>query len=392
VTMGPLHGTIFLKRLSVNIATHHQKFMVVKKGEETYAFCGGLDIESRKTPSTWGYTPDKDLIGWHDIHVKMRGPIARDLEKEFTLRWNRESGNSTVVPSPNPWSGFATLPVPSPAGPGDVDFEEERRQEDVQMERTVSSDDTIGFTTNQDNNKQIYKNIVNASQSFMYFENQYFRSTDLADWIVAKATAVPSMPVIFVVVFTAGFDDKANEITQHGEYLQHEFFDRVVKALGSRAAIYTMTGRSVHSKFLLTDDRYMTIGSANANERGFQLDSELNVAIDDSKLATAFRKRLWAHNLGVTEATIAGWGVADYIAQWEAVAASNETLAPSAMAGEGVVHWDYTKAPGSSHFYVPDYLADNDADHGDQPNNGGLLAVNDDPAGDLVTDDGTAIA
>jgi hypothetical protein len=154
-----------------------------------------------------------------------------------------------------------------------------------------------------------------------------------------------------------------------------------------------MTGRSVHSKFVLTDDRYMTIGSANANERGFQLDSELNVAIDDSKLAAAFRTRLWAHNLGVPEATVAGWGIADYITQWDAVATANAALAPSAMAGEGVVRWDYTQAPGNSHFYVPDYLADNDADRGDEPNKGGLVAVNDDPAVDLVTDDGgTAVA
>ena len=399
VTMGPLHGTIFVGRWSVNIGSHHQKFMVVKKGEETLAFCGGLDIESRKTPSQWGYTPDKAMIGWHDIHVKMRGPIARDLEKEFTLRWNRESGKSTVVPSPNPWSGFATLPVPSPAAPGEVDASDERKQEDVQMERTVSTDDTIGFTTNQGNIKQIYKNIVNASQSFLYFENQYFRSSDLADWIVAKGNAAPSMPVIFVVLFSAGWDDGDDEITQQGDCLQFQFFDKVVKALGSRAAIYTMTGRSVHSKFQLADDRYMTIGSANANERGFQLDSELNVAIDDSKLSAAFRKRLWAHNLGVTEAIVSGWSVSDFITQWDAVATANSSLAPSAMAGEGVVRWDYTKSPGNCHVYIPDYLADNDADRGDEPNKGGLVAMSDVPTGaDDVSsatggdDGGTAIA
>jgi hypothetical protein len=64
------------------------------------------------------------------------------------------------------------------------------------------------------------------------------------------------------------------------------------------------------------------------------------------------------------------------------------------MAGEGIVRWDYTQAPGNSHFYVPDYLADADADHGDEPNNGGLLAVNDaGGADDIRTDDsGTAVA
>ena len=119
-----------------------------------------------------------------------------------------------------------------------------------------------------------------------------------------------------------------------------------------------MTGRAVHSKFLLADDRYMTIGSANANERGFQLDSALNIAVDDLELAGAFRKRLWAHNLGVTETTVSGWAVSDYITQWDAVATANAGVALSAMAGEGVVRWDYTGRPGNSHVYIPDYLAD----------------------------------
>jgi len=387
---------IFAGRTSVNIGSHHQKFMVVKRGNETIAFCGGLDIENRKTPSQWGYSQNQ-LIGWHDIHVKMRGPIARDFEKEFALRWNRESGHSTVAPSANGWSSLATLPVPLPAVDGDTDFEPDRQQEDVQMERTVSSDATFSaFTTNQDNIKQVYKRIVDASQSFLYFENQYFRSLDLADWIVAKGQANPSMPVIFVVVFSAATDDGDDAVTQQGTYLQHEFFDRVVRALGSRAAVYTMTGRAVHGKFLLADDRYMTIGSANANERSFQLDSELNVAVDDSKLTAGFRKRLWAHNLGVTEATAGAWGVADFITQWDAVATANASLTPQNMAGEGIVRWDYTQAPGESHVYIPDYLADTNADKGDEPNRDGLLAVNDVGSPEDVSSDGggggTAIA
>lgn len=346
--------SIWAGRTSINIGSHHQKFMVVKRGGETIAFCGGLDIESRKTPSAWSYS---GLAGWHDIHVKLRGPIARDLEKEFALRWNREKANSTIAPSPSPWSAYDTLAIPTPPTDTEIDAQLERQQEDIQMERTVSSEATFSaFTTNQDNIKQIYHNIVGASTSFLYLENQYFRSLDLADWIVAEGQANPSMPVIIVVVDVP--EEGNDPVTEQGNYLQHEFFDRIVRALGSRAAIYTMTQRAVHSKFLLGDDRYMTIGSANANERSFQLDSELNVAIDDSKLASAFRKRLWAHNLGLSETTVAAWSVSDFIAQWDAVAGANAALQAPDMAGEGVVRWDYTQHQGDSHAYIPDYLAE----------------------------------
>lgn len=352
-TYGALRA-IWVGHTSVHIGSHHQKFMVVKQRYETTAFCGGVDIETGRTPAGWSYS---GLVGWHDIHLKLRGPIARDLEKEFAMRWNRESGSSTVVPSPNPWGTMATLPIPSPPLDQEADAAPDRQLQDVQMERTVSSDATLSaFTTNQDNVKQTYRNIVQSSEVFLYFENQYFRSLDLADWIVAAGQAHPSMPVIFVVVDVP--DDGDDDITQEGVHLQNQFFDRVHTALGSHAGIYTMTNRAVHSKFLLADDRYMTIGSANANERSFQLDSELNVAIDNAALSTAFRTRLWAHNLGVTEATVTGWAVSDYIAQWEAAATANAGLALTAMAGEGVVRWDYTTHPGNSHIYIPDYLAD----------------------------------
>jgi N-acetylmuramoyl-L-alanine amidase/phosphatidylserine/phosphatidylglycerophosphate/cardiolipin synthase-like enzyme len=368
-TFGALRS-IWAGRTSINIGSHHEKFMVVKRGAETIAFCGGLDIESRKTPARWSYS---GLAAWHDIHVKLRGPIARDFDKEFALRWNREKGSSTVAPSPFPWSAYDTLPVPTPPADTEIDAEPERQQEDMQMERTVSSEATFSaFTTNQDNVKQIYRNVVGAAESFLYLENQYFRSLDLADWIVAKGQANPSLVAIFVVVDVPEEGD--DPVTQHGNYLQHEFFDRILKAYGSRAAVYTMTQRAVHSKFLLADDRYMTIGSANANERSFQLDSELNVAIDNAGLTSSFRRRLWAHNLGHSESTVGGWSVTDFIPQWDAIATANASLAVSSQYGEGVVRWDYTQRQGESHVYIPDYLAEADVDKGDSPDGGVQIA------------------
>jgi hypothetical protein len=88
--------------------------------------------------------------------------------------------------------------------------------------------------------------------------------------------------------------------------------------------------------------------------------------------------------------------VADFITQWDAVATANASLAPQSMAGEGIVRWDYTQAPGESHVYIPDYLADTDADKGDEPNRDGLVAVNDVGSPENVAsdggDEGTAVA
>ncbi len=104
--------------------------------------------------------------------------------------------------------------------------------------------------------------------------------------------------MIIVVVHSAlaEADDGKSALTDHGFFLQHETFDRLVKGLGTdRVRFYEMNRRYVHSKLILADDRWWCIGSANVNPRGFGLDSELNVQFREPTpdVLTGFRKRLW---------------------------------------------------------------------------------------------------
>jgi hypothetical protein len=182
-------------------------------------------------------------------------------------------------------------------------------------------------------------------------------AVDLADWIVAQGRANSKLIVIMVVVAAAAADDGVNAITQHGDYLQYETFRRIVAGLGSRVRLYTMKNRAVHSKFVMVDDRWMSIGSANANVRSFDLDSEMNLSIAEPSLVGDFRLRLWSHNLGIDPTGIAKWRASDFLAQWDAVAASNQALKPQNMAGEGIIPFDYRVAPGKKHGSIPDSLA-----------------------------------
>jgi phosphatidylserine/phosphatidylglycerophosphate/cardiolipin synthase-like enzyme len=53
----------------------------------------------------------------------------------------------------------------------------------------------------------------------------------------------------------------------------------------------------VHAKAAIVDDRWLTIGSANLNERGLYNDTEANVVTQDANLARSTRLRLWAEHL-----------------------------------------------------------------------------------------------
>ncbi|KKO62907.1 Cardiolipin synthase [Janthinobacterium sp. KBS0711] len=54
----------------------------------------------------------------------------------------------------------------------------------------------------------------------------------------------------------------------------------------------------IHSKLMLVDDVFMTLGSANLNQRSMAVDSEINIATVNYRVATDLRKRVWHMHSG----------------------------------------------------------------------------------------------
>jgi phosphatidylserine/phosphatidylglycerophosphate/cardiolipin synthase-like enzyme len=349
----------------VLLGSHHQKFMVVKQADATIAFCGGLDIATLRTPFWWNAP---GLAAWHDIHFRLDGLIARDLELEFVLRWNREQGRTDIAPRKD-WGKLVILKQEQL---GRTDQDRERNIHRVQMSRTISVNRQGGVfppeVTTSNDIWQAYEKIIGCASQFLYMENQYFREFELADVIARRAREAKELKVIIIVPAT--LDEGSDPITEHGNAMQYKFFQLLTTALGpSRLRVYSMLWRFIHSKFILTDDAMMSVGSANANRRGFRLDSELNVTVADYQMVGAFRQRLWSHDLGVPVTTIAGWKSDEFFGKWDAIAASNLALtqgksgaalakAVADSAGECVVPFDYRTVPGVWSRIIPDDLAE----------------------------------
>ena len=70
----------------------------------------------------------------------------------------------------------------------------------------------------------------------------------------------------------------------------------------------------IHSKLLLIDDTYFTLGSANLNLRSMAVDSEINVSTVDPVCATDLRKRIWGQLSGNQPDCNAGSGSREEIA------------------------------------------------------------------------------
>jgi phosphatidylserine/phosphatidylglycerophosphate/cardiolipin synthase-like enzyme len=54
----------------------------------------------------------------------------------------------------------------------------------------------------------------------------------------------------------------------------------------------------IHSKLMVIDDAFFTIGSANLNQRSMVVDSEINIATDDHAKARELRKEVWGMHAG----------------------------------------------------------------------------------------------
>ena len=83
----------------------------------------------------------------------------------------------------------------------------------------------------------------------------------------------------------------------------------------------------IHSKLMLVDDVFMTLGSANLNQRSMAVDSEINIATIDRRVARDLRKRVWRmHSGGLVDG---GGGtkaeIVDAFEKWGTLMKANRT-------------------------------------------------------------------
>ncbi|MBW2455413.1 MAG: hypothetical protein JRI68_12915, partial [Deltaproteobacteria bacterium] len=79
--------------------------------------------------------------------------------------------------------------------------------------------------------------------------------------------------------------------------LQLIVFD-IVETWGIDETECRFVNMDTHSKSLIVDDRFMSVGSTNANNRGIVYEAEMNVAVLDGPWVSAQRRRILGEMLG----------------------------------------------------------------------------------------------
>jgi phosphatidylserine/phosphatidylglycerophosphate/cardiolipin synthase-like enzyme len=300
---GKYRGEAILDNETLIPGSHHQKAIVVKGPSGLIAFCGGIDLAEKRWDTPNHTVPDTnrdDYPGnpnpWHDVHAKVRGPAAGDIETNFRERWNNHPDSKKDDRTP---VESHAVPKPIPEGP-----------HLVQTLRTFPPRKGYPFApVGELGIFKAYKKAILNARVYIYIEDQYFVNYEIAGTIL-ELLERGFMGKIIVVIpmepdsFRDAFWFHRRKIINMIKQKYHLNFE--VYYLTNRANPEDRKDIYVHAKMMIVDDIWAIISSANINRRSMTHDSEIGVAVIDGtiekgrrKFARDLRIRLWAEHLMV---------------------------------------------------------------------------------------------
>jgi phosphatidylserine/phosphatidylglycerophosphate/cardiolipin synthase-like enzyme len=315
------------------IGSFHQKTVVV---DGTVGFCGGMNLkhndwdgrrhrifEARRA----AFDRDRsfrervrdaiqppDHPPRHDFMARVQGPAVADLEANFGERWDR------LIDTGAQWSENAShVPAITRAAPVGG--------QQVQVVRTMPAPhEERGIL-------DCHLRAIRSARRLIYIEDQFFRSSLIADALADTLRRWPSLALIVVTVQSYADDPVSGGWSREG-------FDRIAARLpGFSLHALKVWGQDHngddrleeidnHAKLLIVDDQFLSVGSCNMNDRGYQYEGEINLAVVDPVWVAAQRLDIWREHLH--EDPRLGQGIESDVAIWREHADRNRIWQPGA--------------------------------------------------------------
>ncbi|MEP6972525.1 MAG: phospholipase D-like domain-containing protein [Actinomycetota bacterium] len=281
--------------------SHHQKLVLLVHPThhvDDLAFVGGIDLcRGRRDDDAHGGDPQAERLDpaygprppWHDIQAEVHGPAVLDLYETFRERWNDPTplerrgfglarrkarhADEPAVPNPIPPLGSTHPPAGTQA---------------VQVLRTYPiKRPPYPFAPEGERSiARMYSKALQRARSFIYVEDQYFWSEEIATLYEAALRREPDLRILVVV---PRHPDRNGKISGPTNRLgQVTMMARLAEAGGDRVAVYDLENEQgaaiyVHAKVVIVDDVLAMIGSDNMNRRSWTHDSELSIAVLDEQ-------------------------------------------------------------------------------------------------------------
>ena len=269
----------------------HQKTWMIDAGQPSEtAFVGGANLSAH-------------ALERHDVYVEVAGPSATDVHHNFVQRWNESSERDAEDGS---WACDATdrLAFPSRASPlcGSSTVQIQRM---LHRDRYIDGHAAPGgqpFDVAKGERSILdqYERAIDSAQRTIYLENQAIPIPQIADRL-ARAL---DRGVEIVLLVPA--EPEAHVIAARRDPVERAPFESL-EALG-RHPNFLLAGiaepgpegrrpKYVHTKLMVVDDAWTTVGSCNLHRFSLSGHSEMNASIWDAAVARELRCTLLAKHL-----------------------------------------------------------------------------------------------
>lgn len=233
-----------------------------------------------------------DYVPRKDYGVRVEGPAVRDVESVLWERWEAARADGELYAENA--TPFALDPAPAEPVDG------------VPLQVVATLPEPWAAMQIGETHGRAFAN----ARSYIYIEDQYFRAPLQLERIVASMDADPDLVLIVVTNDLATTDGGAKYTYLADAELRARYPGRYLLLQTASAELVTDDGWLwdtvevevqpiyLHSKLRLVDDRYLSVGSCNLNNRGYLYEGELDVAVLDTATATAARERVFANLAG----------------------------------------------------------------------------------------------
>lgn len=293
-------------------STQHQKTISIKNDASVVSYVGGLDMmldrwdtvnhdqaEFRKAQGI-----HESFSGWIDAHVRVQGSAALDILWNFVERWNDPQplgssqkllSNITVLPLPqssirtnDKMEKQATL-ISNMVSKNLISLEannapltklwgeHEMGQLAIQTVRTypcIHEWDAPFAPTGEVSLFASHVKAIRTAKNYIFIQDQYFIYVE--ELLQELLDALPNIQALVIMVEEVQLTSK---VTGYEKY-QYEMIHPLIEQFPNKVKVFTVQNDIfIHSKMLIIDDVYVSIGTGNWNRRSMTSDSEIAASI-----------------------------------------------------------------------------------------------------------------
>jgi cardiolipin synthase A/B len=288
------HVNIRWDRAAPGYCQHQKSWLIDADTGDAISFVGGINLNPHSMVSP-GHTGEGQN---HDAYVELSGPSVADVQHNFVQRWNEASERHA---SDGHWGeqGENDLPFPTRLLEhcGDVTVQVQRTTHSNRYQNGHAPVNGVAFDIAQGErtNLEQYLLAIQSAQRTIYIENQ---SLDVLEIVDALQQALErGVEVVLLMPGVLEGDQTPECQALFAELGHYDHFTLTgiagLDADGLRKPVY------VHSKLMLIDDVWATVGSANLHHHSLFGNGELNVAMFSSEAVRGLRVALFEEHLGM---------------------------------------------------------------------------------------------